>query len=57
MHQCSARAAQNINVSTGVQATVRAEIQSLMPQIATATKSAVLEARRRGGTFATAFGG
>lgn len=48
---------QTINVSTGVQATVRAEIQSLMPQIATATKSAVLEARRRGGTFATAFGG
>jgi hypothetical protein len=48
---------QTINVSTGVQATVRAEIQSLMPQIANATKSAVLEARRRGGTFATAFGG
>ena len=48
---------QTINVSTGVQATVRAEIQSLMPQIATATKSAVLEARRRGGSFATAFGG
>lgn len=48
---------QTINVSTGVQATVRAEIQSLMPQIASATKSAVLEARRRGGTFATAFGG
>ena len=48
---------QTINVSTGVQATVRAEIQSLMPQIATATKSAVLDARRRGGAFANAFGG
>lgn len=47
---------QNINVSTGVQQTVRTEIANLMPQIANASKQAVLDARRRGGSFATAFG-
>jgi lambda family phage tail tape measure protein len=47
---------QNIQVSTGVQQTVRTEIASLMPQIANASKQAVLDARRRGGSFATAFG-
>jgi hypothetical protein len=47
---------QTINVSTGVQQTVRTEIASLMPQIANASKQAVLDARRRGGSFATAFG-
>jgi hypothetical protein len=46
---------QTINVSTGVQQTVRAEIQSLMPQIAAASTKAVLDARRRGGSFAGAF--
>ena len=46
---------QTINVSTGVQQTVRAEIQSLMPQIASASTQAVLNARRRGGAFAGAF--
>ncbi len=46
---------QNINVSTGVQQTVRNEIQTLLPQIAEASKAAVLDARRRGGSFANAF--
>jgi phage-related minor tail protein len=47
---------QNINVTTGVQQTVRTEIMGMMPQIATAAKGAVLDARRRGGSFAGAFG-
>ena len=47
---------QTINISTGVQQTVRAEIAQLMPQIANASKAAVLDARRRGGNFAGAFG-
>jgi len=47
---------QNINISTGVQQTVRAEIAGLMPQIAEASKNAVVDARRRGGSFAGAFG-
>lgn len=47
---------QTINVSTGVQQTVRTEIASLMPQIAQASKAAVLDARRRGGSFASTFG-
>jgi hypothetical protein len=46
---------QNINVSTGVQQTVRTEIMGMMPQIASAAKGAVLDARRRGGSFAGAF--
>ena len=46
---------QNINVTTGVQQTVRAEILGLMPQISAASKSAVLDAKRRGGAFAGAF--
>lgn len=46
---------QTINVSTGVQQTVRNEIQSMLPQIANASKAAVLDARRRGGSFANAF--
>jgi len=46
---------QTINVSTGVQQTVRAEIKSLMPQIADSAKAAVLDARRRGGSYGSAF--
>jgi hypothetical protein len=46
---------QNINISTGVSQTVRAEITQLMPQIAEASKAAVLDARRRGGSFSKAF--
>lgn len=46
---------QTINVSTGVQQTVRTEIKSLMPEIAENTKAAVLDAKRRGGSYGRAF--
>ena len=46
---------QNINVSTGVQQTVRTEIKSLMPQIAESAKAAVADAKRRGGSYGRAF--
>ena len=46
---------QNINVSTGVQQTVRTEIKSLMPQIAESAKAAVADAKRRGGSYGKAF--
>lgn len=46
---------QNINISTGVQQTVRAEIKTLMPQIADAAKSAVVDAKRRGGSYGRAM--
>ena len=46
---------QTLNIETGVSQTVRAEIAQLMPQIADNTKAAVLDARRRGGTFANGF--
>jgi hypothetical protein len=45
----------NINVTTGVQQTVRAEIKSLMPQIADNAKAAVLDAKRRGGSYGGGF--
>ena len=47
---------QNINLSAGVSQTVRAEVIGMLPQIQEASKAAVLEARRRGGSFAGAFG-
>lgn len=46
---------QTINVSTGIQQTVRAEIKQLMPQIADSAKSAVVDAKRRGGSYGRAF--
>jgi len=46
---------QNINISTGVQQTVRAEIKGMMPQIADNAKAAVLDAKRRGGSFGRAM--
>jgi hypothetical protein len=46
---------QTINVSTGVQQTVRTEIKALMPQIAANTKAAVADAKRRGGSYGKAF--
>ena len=46
---------QTINVSTGVQATVRAEVTNMLPQIAAQTREAVLSAKQRGGAFANAF--
>ena len=46
---------QTINVSTGVQQTVRTEIKTLMPQIAEAAKGAVVDAKRRGGSYGRSF--
>ena len=46
---------QTINVTTGVQQTVRAEIRQLMPQIADSAKAAVVDAKRRGGSYGRAF--
>jgi hypothetical protein len=42
---------QTINVTTGVQQTVRAEIQNLMPKIADEAKMAVANATLRGGNY------
>lgn len=47
---------QTINVTTGVQQTVRAEIATLMPQIANAAKGAVADARMRGGSYGKMLG-
>ena len=46
---------QTIEVTTGVQNTVRAEIQNLMPQIAEVTKAAVAQSAMRGGSYRRAF--
>jgi hypothetical protein len=46
---------QTINVSTGVQQTVRTEIKQLMPQIAENAKAAVVDAKRRGGSYGRSF--
>ena len=48
---------QNINVTTGVQQTVRAEIANLLPQISNAAKAAVADSRMRGGGFGKAMVG
>lgn len=45
-----------LNISTGVSQTVRAEIANLMPQITSATKAAVADARMRGGSYSAAMG-
>ncbi len=45
-----------LNISTGVQSTVRAEVMGLMPIITSNVKSAVAEARQRGGAFSEAMG-
>jgi methyl-accepting chemotaxis protein len=47
---------QTINLSAGVSQTVRAEVMGMLPQIQEASKAAVLDARRRGGSFSAAFG-
>lgn len=44
---------QNLNFSTGVSQTVRAEVLNLLPQIQSSTLEAMLDAKQRGGTFAT----
>lgn len=46
---------QTINVTTGVQQTVRAEVMNMLPQIANAAKAAVVDAKMRGGSFASAL--
>jgi len=48
---------QTINVTTGVQQTVRAEIANLLPQISNAAKAAVADSRMRGGGFSKAMVG
>jgi len=40
---------QHLHISTGVQGTVRAEIQNMMPQIAATSRAAMLEAQARRG--------
>lgn len=47
---------QNFNISTGVAQTVRAEMMSMLPSIKADTMSSIVEAKRRGGSFANAFG-
>jgi len=42
---------QSINLSTGVQSTVRAEVTKMLPRISEMTKAAVLEAAMRGGNY------
>jgi len=42
---------QTFNIQTGVSQTVRTEIQSMMPRIMEATKAAVADSRRRGGSY------
>jgi hypothetical protein len=46
---------QNINISTGVAQTVRAEVLNLMPQIAESAKAAVADSRMRGGGYSKAL--
>lgn len=47
---------QTINLSTGVAQTVRTEVMNMLPQIQNAAVSGVLDAKRRGGSFSSAFG-
>ena len=46
---------QTINVSAGVAQTVRQEIRQMMPMLAENAKAAVLDAKRRGGSYGRAF--
>lgn len=48
---------QTLNVETGVAQTVRSELANFAPILKQDTIRAVMEARRRGGQFANAFGG
>ena len=47
---------QTINVSAGVSQTVRAEMMSLLPKFKQDTMLAVVDAKRRGGSYGAAFG-
>lgn len=42
---------QTINVTTGIQSTVRAEMVNMLPQIEAAAKNAVIQANQQGGSF------
>lgn len=46
---------QNINITTGVSQTVRAEVLNMLPAIKQETLQAVADSRLRGGTFGAAF--
>ncbi len=46
---------QTVNISTGVQQTVRVEMANMMPRIKEAAVDAVMEARMRGGAMAAVF--
>jgi hypothetical protein len=48
---------QTINITTGIQSTVRAEIINLLPAISKASQNGVADARLRGGNFSRAMGG
>jgi hypothetical protein len=47
---------QNLNMSLGVQQTVRAEVMNMMPMIKQASVDAVIDARQRGGSLASSLG-
>lgn len=47
---------QTINVTTGIQQTVRAEIANMLPAITEAAKAAVADSRMRGGGYSRAMG-
>ena len=44
---------QNLNFSTGVSQTVRAEVMNMLPTIQSSTLEAMVDAKQRGGSFAT----
>ncbi len=48
---------QNVNFTTGVVPTVRAEVINMLPLIKKETMSAVADAKQRGGSFGQALGG
>jgi len=46
---------QTVNISAGVSQTVRAEMAQLLPKIVEASKSGVLDAKKRGGAYGRSF--
>lgn len=46
---------QTLNIQTGVAQTVRTEMRNLMPQFVEAAKAAVLDSKRRGGSYGSAM--
>tara|TARA_R110000787_G_scaffold113480_2_gene222724 strand:+ start:5317 stop:7122 length:1806 start_codon:yes stop_codon:yes gene_type:complete len=47
---------QTVNITTGIQSTVRAEVMNLLPAISKASQNGVADARLRGGQYARALG-